>query len=175
MSGHSKWSRIKRQKGAADQARGQQFTLLANRIKQAAATNADPAANPALAEAISQAKAANMPQANIDRLLASASDKTTIPVTYEAFGPAGTALIIKAVTDNTNRTVSELRTILKKHDGSLGTPGSVAWKFTTSDDQEFTPQYPQTLTADIAKQVQDLTQELNNHPDITQVYTDSSR
>jgi len=175
MSGHSKWSRIKRKKGAADQARGAVFTQLANRIKQAATTGLDPTTNAALAEALAQAKAANMPQANIDRLLAAAADKPTNTATYEAFGPGGTALIIKVVTDNTNRTVAELRTILKNHHGSLGTPGSVAWKFKTDDSQQYIPQYPQALTPNIASQLKDLVNELTQHPDITQIYTDTSQ
>jgi len=128
MSGHSKWHRIKHKKAAADAKRGQQFTKLAGHIKAAAKNGSDPRKNSALADAIERAKAANMPQANIDRLL-NANDDHLETVTYECFGPANTSLIILAQTNNTNRTVSELRAILKRHGGSLGQTGSIMWKF----------------------------------------------
>lgn len=129
MSGHSKWQQIKRKKAVTDAKRGQEFTRLASQIKIAARAGADPANNPALAEAISRAKAANMPQANIDRLLNRQADGWE-EVIYEAFGPSGASLLISARTNNTNRTITEIRVILKRHDGRLGQPGSVAWKFT---------------------------------------------
>lgn len=129
MSGHSKWHRIKHKKEATDARRGQQFTRLVNQIKQAATAGTDPQKNPILAEAISRAKAANMPQANIERLLTGDKNAKQEEVTYEAFGPYGTSLLIITRTDNRRRTVAELRTILTKHQGTLGEPGSVQWKF----------------------------------------------
>lgn len=128
MSGHSKWHRIKHKKAAADAKRGAQFTKLAQQIKAAARNGTDPSKNNALADAIDHAKAANMPQVNIDRLLSTDADSLK-SVTYECFGPGGTSLIVIASTDNTNRTISELRTILKNHGGSPGQTGSVMWKF----------------------------------------------
>jgi YebC/PmpR family DNA-binding regulatory protein len=133
MSGHSKWSTIKRQKGAADAKRGAVFTKIGNMIAIAARSGTDPAMNPALAMAIEKAKAANMPAANIQRAIDRISDKnaaTLEEVVYEAYGPGGVGLIVEAATDNKNRTFPEVRTALTKHGGTIAEPGSVAFQFT---------------------------------------------
>jgi transcriptional/translational regulatory protein YebC/TACO1 len=171
MSGHSKWRQIKRKKEATDAKRGQEFTRLAMHIKQAARAGTDPATNAALAEAIAHAKRANMPQANIDRLL-SATNTPTSEIVYEAFGPAGAALLIIARTDNNRRTVAEIRRILKGHGGSLGTHGSVIWKF-TRQPEGYTPQYPQNLPPAAREEITQLTRELGTIADIEQVVTDA--
>ncbi|MFH1354236.1 MAG: YebC/PmpR family DNA-binding transcriptional regulator [bacterium] len=173
MSGHSKWSQIKRKKEVADAKRGQEFTRLSSQIKQAARVGPDPAVNPALAEAITHAKRANMPQANIDRLLTQASSVSSKTAVYEAFGPSGVALIIIAATDNSRRTVAEIRTILKQHSANLGQPGSVAWKFESNLLGHYTAKYPQPVSPENKEKLADLLKELNSHPDIEQVYTDT--
>ena len=135
MSGHSKWSSIKRKKGATDAKRGQLFSKLARAIIVAAREGGpDPAANLALQNAIDKARDASMPKDNIDRAIArgagpSADDAAYETVAYEGYGPAGIAVYVEAVTDNRNRTAADVRHIFSKADGSLGEAGSVAWLF----------------------------------------------
>ncbi len=173
MSGHSKWHRIKRKKEAADAKRGQQFDRLAEQIKTAARSGRDPAANPALKEAVAQAKRANMPQANIDRLLGDARADATQTAVYEVFGPSGTGLLVIAATDNGRRTAAEVRAVLAKHGGSLGQPGSVKWKFEATPQQQYRPKYPSALIKKDRRKVNDLKRELMSLPDIKQVHADT--
>jgi len=136
VSGHSKWSTIKRQKGAADAKRGALFTKLGNAItiaiRETGEKNID--INFKLRLAIERARAANMPNENIERAIKRGAGElegqTIESVVYEGFGPAGSALIIEALTDNKNRTASDIRSILTKHNGRLGGPNSVMWQFT---------------------------------------------
>jgi YebC/PmpR family DNA-binding regulatory protein len=133
MSGHSKWSTIKRAKGVADAKRGQQFSKLSRAITVAAKQGGpDPDGNPRLKIAIEAARAANMPKDNIMRAIDKVSGggaDTLEEVTYEGYGPGGAALLVEAVTDNRNRTVAELRSIFNKLGGSMSEAGSVAWMF----------------------------------------------
>ena len=134
MSGHSKWSTIKRQKGAADQKRGVLFTKLSNAITVAVKQggSGDPAANFRLRLAVDAAKTANMPKDNIDRAIQKAlgkGDETVLEKVYEGFGPGGFSVIVEAVTNNTNRTSSEIKGIFEKNGGSFGSPGAVAYQF----------------------------------------------
>src|ERR687894_837654 len=135
MSGHSKWSSIKHKKGAADAKRGQLFTKLARAIQVAAREGGgDPDGNAALANAVQKAKDARMPKDNIERAIAKGtgadSDAEAIEeVVYEGYGPGGVAVLVEALTDNRNRTSSEIRHAFTKHGGNLGEPGSVAWTF----------------------------------------------
>lgn len=132
MAGHNKWSKIKRDKGANDAKRGAVFTKLGNQIALAARAGADPDMNPALAMAIEKAKAANMPNANIERSIARVTDKSAAAleeVTYEGMGPAGVRLMIEVATDNKNRTLPEVKTALVKNGGRLADTGSVAFQF----------------------------------------------
>lgn len=136
MSGHSKWSTIKRQKGAADAQRGQLFTKLSKELIIAAKQGgADPETNFRLRLAIQKAKENNMPADNIDRAIKRATgglDGGDVDeVVYEGYGPAGTAMMIEAATDNRNRTVAEIRAAFTRAGGSLGETGSVAWNFDT--------------------------------------------
>lgn len=173
MSGHSKWHQIKRKKETTDAKRGHAFTRLAAQIKQAALAGRDPATNPHLADAIARAKAANMPRTNIDRLLQTSEPDQRQPFTVEAFGPAGTALLITGRTDNNRRTVAELRTILKGFGGSLGRPGSATWKFAVNGSGQHIAKYPRPLNAPTSHEVQQLKAALDKHPDIEQVFTDA--
>ncbi len=134
MSGHSKWATIKRQKGANDAKRGQLFTKLAREIALAAREGADPNFNFKLRLVIDKARAANMPKENIERAIKRGAgigdDGTALEeMTYEGYGPHGVALLMQAVTDNRNRTVSEIRRTLTRGGGSLGEAGSVGWLF----------------------------------------------
>lgn len=137
MSGHSKWSTIKRKKGAADAKRGAVFTKLAHALTIAAKEGGgDPTANFALRLVMDRARAANMPSANIDRSIKRGTgelggEKPPEQVTYEAYGPGGVAILIDCLTDNRNRTVSDVRSLITKRGGSLGENGSVAYLFQT--------------------------------------------
>ncbi len=137
MSGHSKWAKIKRKKAGADAARGRLFTKLIREITIAARHGGgDPNANPRLRTAIEEARAANMPNENIERAIKRGTGQLNDgqaleEVIYEGYGPNGVALLIEAVTDNRNRTTSEIKHVLSRHSGSLGTQGSVAWQFMT--------------------------------------------
>jgi len=134
MSGHSKWATIKRQKGANDAKRGQLFTKLAREITVAARSGLpDPEMNFRLRLAVQKARAENMPKENIDRAIERAAGGSGgdnfDEVFYEGFGPAGVALIIQAMTDNRNRTVSEVRAVFTRAGATLGENGSVGWMF----------------------------------------------
>lgn len=134
MSGHSKWHSIKHKKGAADAKRGKVFTKHAKLITIAARGGGDPDMNPSLRLAIDNAKADNVPNANIDKAIkkGTGEDKSgaaMVESTYEGYGPGGIALYIQVITDNKNRTVASVRSILTKHGGSLGESGCVAWMF----------------------------------------------
>ncbi len=135
MSGHSKWSSIKHKKGAADAKRGQLFTKLTRALIVAAKDGGpDPTANLALQNAIDKARAASMPKDNIERAIARGSgageDAAAYEhIAYEGYGPGGIAVFAEALTDNRNRTASEVRHIFSRHDGNLAETGSVAWLF----------------------------------------------
>jgi YebC/PmpR family DNA-binding regulatory protein len=132
MSGHSKWSTIKRQKGANDAKRGAIFTKLGNQIAIAARGGTDPNSNSALALAIEKAKAANMPGANIERSIQRAADKSAAQLEqalYEGYGPGGVAVLVEVATDNKNRTLPEVRSAFSKTGGSMAEQGSVAFQF----------------------------------------------
>lgn len=132
MSGHSKWSTIKRQKAAKDAARGAVFTKLGNAIAIAARAGTDPETNFSLRMAIDNAKAANMPSANIQRSIDRVKDKNAAQlqeVLYEGYGPGGTAILVECATDNTNRTYPDVKLAFSKHGGSIAEKGSVAFQF----------------------------------------------
>lgn len=132
MSGHSKWSTIKRQKGAKDAARGAMFTKLGNAIAIAARTGTDPETNFGLRLAIDRAKAANMPSNNIQRSIDRSKDKDAAQLQellYEGYGPGGVAILVEAATDNVNRTLPDVRVAFSKHGGNLAEKGAVAFQF----------------------------------------------
>jgi YebC/PmpR family DNA-binding regulatory protein len=132
MSGHSKWSTIKRKKGAADARRSRMFSRISKEIQIATREGGpDPDMNPRLRLAISNAKGVNMPKENIDRAINRASKEADAlqEVTFEGYAPHGIAIFIECLTDNNNRTVSSIRSIFNRRGGSLGTNGSVAFMF----------------------------------------------
>jgi len=134
VAGHNKWSKIKRKKGVADAKRGALFTKLIREITVAAREGGgSPEFNARLRLAVDTAKGASMPADNIDRAIKKGTGElegvSYEEVTYEGYGPGGVALFIECLTDNTNRTVADVRHALMKLDGSLGTDGSVAWQF----------------------------------------------
>jgi YebC/PmpR family DNA-binding regulatory protein len=133
VSGHSKWSTIKREKGAKDAARGAVFTKLGNNIAIAARAGADPDTNFGLRLAIDRAKAVNMPNANIQRSIDRGSGKLggeqIQEVMYEGYGPGGVAILVECATDNLNRTYPEVRLAFSKHGGNMAEKGAVAFQF----------------------------------------------
>jgi YebC/PmpR family DNA-binding regulatory protein len=135
MSGHSKWASIKHKKAVVDQRRGAHFTKLARAIQVAAREGGgDPEMNAALANAVQKAKDARMPKDNIERAIAKGTGAGTDAeafesIVYEGYGPGGVAVLVEALTDNRNRTGSEVRSMFTKSGGNLGEPGSVAWQF----------------------------------------------
>jgi YebC/PmpR family DNA-binding regulatory protein len=134
VSGHSKWSKIKRKKAVNDAKRGKTFTKIIREITVAAREGTgDPEFNPRLRLAVEQAKQAEMPQDNIEKAIKRGTGElegvSYEEVVYEGYGPGGVALYIECLTDNQNRTVAELRHLLERHGGNLGTSGSVAWQF----------------------------------------------
>ncbi len=134
MSGHSKWSTIKRKKAATDQKKGNLFTKLVREITIAAKTGGgDPAGNPRLRLAVDTARANSMPLDNIQRAIKKGTGEIEgvvyEEITYEGYGPGGIAIIIETATDNKNRTVADVRHIMNRHNGSLGENGSVSWMF----------------------------------------------
>lgn len=137
MSGHSKWATIKRKKGANDAARGKVFTKLAREIQVAARNGADATTNFALRLAVDKARSENMPKDNIDRAIRRGAglekDAAEIEsIMYEGYGPHGIALLVDCLTDNRNRTISEVRRVFTRSNGGLGEPNSVAWQFTST-------------------------------------------
>ena len=134
MSGHSKWSTIKHKKGAADAKRGKVFTRIIKEMTIAARLGGgDPDGNPRLRAAIAEAKANNMPKDNIDRAVKRGTGEidglTYEEITYEGYGPGGVAVMVEALTDNSNRTTPEIRHTFEKYGGNFGTPGSVRFQF----------------------------------------------
>src|SRR3954452_11408243 len=135
MAGHSKWASIKHKKAVVDQRRGAHFTKLARAIQVAAREGGgDPESNAALALAVQKAKDASMPKDNIERAIGKGTGAGTDvdaieTVVYEGYGPGGVAILVEALTDNRNRTGSEVRHIFSRSGGTLGEPGSVAWVF----------------------------------------------
>lgn len=134
MSGHSKWATIKRDKEKTDATRGRTFSKLIKEITIAARMGGgDPNANPRLRTAIAAAKGANMPSVNVDRAIKKGTGElpgvSYEEITYEAYGPGGTALLIEVTTDNRNRAISEIRHMITKNGGNMGESGSVSWMF----------------------------------------------
>jgi len=133
MSGHNKWSKIKRQKGVADVKKGKIFSQLSKQITLEAKHGGDPAMNPGLKLMVEKAKQVNMPSDNVEKAIKKGTGELEggmiEEVLYEAYGPEGIALIIEGTTDNTNRTVAEIKHVLSKNGGRLGETGSVKWMF----------------------------------------------
>ena len=134
MSGHSHWATIKRKKGAADAKKGQAFSKCARMLMLAARKGTDPGMNLALRYALDEARAVNMPKDSIDRAVKKGSGELEgvqlVEITYEGYGPGGVAILLDVVTDNRNRTSSEISKIFERHNGRMGPPNCVAYMFT---------------------------------------------
>lgn len=170
MSGHSKWAQIKRKKEVTDKKKGLVFGRISREILSAARAGSDPTTNASLRDATARAREVNMPQATIDRLLTRSANKQMQEITYEAFGPGGAAALIFTVTDNSNRTVQEIRTILKEYGCALGAPGSVRWRFAAGS---LAPLHPQAISNADTQRLQELLDKLRGHNDVADVVTDA--
>ena len=176
MSGHSKWSQIKRQKSATDTARSRVFSRFARLIALESKSGGKAMSSPGLLAAIARAKAANMPKDNIERAIAKGISKDSgnlEQVVYEAYGPGGVALLIDALTDNKNRTTQEIKHLLLQQGVELAALGAASWAFTKAGGA-YTPNEPLLELADTdAKHLEEILEALDEHDDVQQVFTNA--
>ena len=176
MSGHSKWSQIKRQKLVTDAARSRVFSRYARLITLESKKAAGVLSTPALSVAIARAKAENMPKENIERAVAKGISKDSgnlEKVVYEAYGPGGVAILIDALTDNKNRTTQEVKHLLSLQEVELAAPGAASWAFTKTSDL-YTPKEPLVPIADAdEKHLASILEALDEHDDVQRVFTNA--
>lgn len=176
MSGHNKWSQIKRQKGATDAARSRLFSRYARLITLESKKANSVLTSPGLAAAINRAKAENMPKDNIERAIAkgSSTDSDNLEeVVYEAYGPGGVALMINALTDNKNRTTPEIKHLLSKQGIEVAAPGSASWAF-TKIGEVFTPNEPLVeISGEDEEKLTTILEALDEHDDVQQTFTNA--
>jgi len=175
MSGHSKWSKVKHQKAITDARKGRIFSKMAKMIAVAARKGGDPEINSSLRLTIEQAKSVNMPKDNIERAIkrGTGEDKEgqLEEVTYEAYGPNGTPLIIETITDNRNRTLSEIKHILTGFGGKLAEAGSVKYLF-DKKGEDWTPKYSIEITDEkLKEQLTKLFEALDEQEDVKEIYS----
>ncbi len=178
MSGHSKWNNIKNRKGAADTKRASLFTQIAKLIRVAVkeGKSGDPKSNPSLRLMLEKARAANMPNHNIQRAIErglgkSSSGAVIQEITYEAFGPGGVGMLIVAHTDNPNRTSSEVKFLLSRGGGSLGGPGSAMYLFERNKESgEYQTTMPIEIDETALEKLLELTESLEANDDVEQVF-----
>ncbi len=177
MSGHSKWSQIKRQKGVTDGAKSKTFARFSKLISQESKKAGGAVTAPGLATAIARAKAVNMPKDSIDRAIAKGVSKDAtdlIPVVYEWYGPGGTAIIIDALTDNTNRITQEMKHLITKNGFELGAQGSAAWAFKKSPDGSFFPNEPlMDLSEEDEEALGKIFDQIEENDDVQRVFTNA--
>jgi YebC/PmpR family DNA-binding regulatory protein len=171
MSGHSHWSGIKHKKETTDQKRGKVFSKLLALISAAARTEPNPDFNPRLRTAIAKAKEAAVPAENIERAIKRASEagEGLDELLFEAYGPGGAALIIEAISNNRNRAVQEVKTILKDHNGKWAESGSVQWAFEKTADG-WTAKFPQEISDDDKLKLSALVEALEDNDDVQDIF-----
>ncbi|MEK7191933.1 MAG: YebC/PmpR family DNA-binding transcriptional regulator [Patescibacteria group bacterium] len=169
MSGHNKWSQIQHKKSVTDAKRGALFSKLLAAISVAAKQELNPSANPRLRSAIEKAKENKVPQENIERAISKAAEQKNLEeVLIEAYGPEGVGLIIEAITDNKNRTTSEIRHLLDENGAKMATPGSVLWSF-EKQGMEWKAKFQQPISEEGKIKLQKLIEILENHDDVQRV------
>jgi len=171
MAGHSHWKQIKEKKSRADEKRGAEFSKLLRAVTVSARAERNPDFNPSLRAAIERARASGVPKENIDRAIAKASTegKNLEEIILEAYAPGGAALIIQAVTDNKNRTIQEVKNILKDHDGRLADPKSVTWAF-VNEGGAWRAKFPATIGENEKKKAEMLIKALKDQADVQAIY-----
>ena len=175
MSGHNKWSKIKNKKAVTDAAKSKIFSKMAKLISTASRQVKGDTSSPILRTAIDKAREYNMPTDNIERAVKSGagSDAEVLEaITYEAYGPGGSALVVETLTDNRNRAAQEIKLILSKHGFALAAPGSATWAFTKEDDS-WKPNTTITLSEEDEKILGTLIEELEDNDEIQDVYTNA--
>lgn len=175
MSGHSKWSKTKHIKAVADVKKGKIFSKMARMISVAAKEKGgDPETNPKLRLAIEQARAVNMPKDNIERAIKRGTGEIEgakiESAIYEAYGPGGVAIIIEIITDNKNRTLSEIKHILSAHQAKLAQAGSVKYLF-EQKNSDWIPKYPMSTNAKTKAQIEKLFEALDEQDDVQEIYS----
>ncbi len=176
MSGHNKWSQIKHKKGASDAKRAKLFAKLLRAISIAAKTEANPQFNPRLRSAVETARENLVPSDNIEKAINKASEQKDLSeMTIEAYGPEGIAIIIQAVTDNTNRTISEVKKILSDHEAKFANPGSVLWAFDApvagNPEAQWKAKFPQKVSENAQQKMEKLLEALDEHDDVQDIFT----
>ncbi len=176
MSGHSKWSQVKRQKSVTDAAKSRVFSRFARLITLESKKAGGTPTAPGLSVAIARAKAANMPKENIERAIAKGISKDSgdlEQIVYEAYGPSGVAMLIDALTDNRNRTTQDLKHLLSLQGVEVATPGAASWAF-TKQGGTYVPHEPLLeVSGDDEKQLQTILEVLDAHDDVQQVFTNA--
>jgi YebC/PmpR family DNA-binding regulatory protein len=175
MSGHNKWSKIKRQKGETDAAKSKIFSKMAKLISTASRMAKGDVNSPAVRAAIEKAREFNMPSDNIDRAVKKGiggEGEQLESVTYESYGPGGSALIIEALTTNRNKAAQEIKHILSNNGFELATPGSALWAF-KKEHQEWLPTMTVPLSAEDESILEKLINELEDNEEVQDVYTNA--
>lgn len=174
MSGHSKWSKIKHKKAMTDSRKSKVFSKLVRYITVEAKKAKGDRNAPGLRMAIDKARAENMPADNINRAIDKAASAADVePVTYEAYGPGGVALIIEGYTDNRNRTSAEMKHLLSSSGGSLATPGAAMWAFQKGENG-LEAQTTVELSDEDLEKLATLVDELEEHDDVNDVHTNAA-
>ena len=173
MAGHNKWAQIKRKKAVTDQKRAKIFTKLLAAIQVAAKTEPNPDFNPHLRTMIEKAKEASVPQENIERAVSRAKDNPTEELLIEAYGPEGTAFVIKAITDSRNRTVAEIKKLLSDQGAKFAEQGSVTWMFQIDSEGSFEPKFTRKLPPEAEEKAIVLMEALDDHPDVSDIFTNA--
>jgi YebC/PmpR family DNA-binding regulatory protein len=175
MAGHSKWAKVKHKKALTDARKSNLFSKLVRFIQVEARKARGDRGAPGLRAAIEKARAANMPSDNIDRAIAKAAQSgESEAVTYEAYGPGGAALVIDGYTDNRNRTAQEIKHLLSKNGGALANPGAALWAFSKNTEGKLEPTAPLELGEEELEKLAQLVEELEEHDDVSEVYTNAA-
>src|SRR3989338_6708909 len=175
MSGHNKWSKIKRQKGATDAAKSKIFSKMARAIATASKLARGDTTSPSLRAAIDKAREFNMPADNIERAVkkgSGADAETMDAITYESYGPGGCALVIEALTSNRNKAAQEVKFILSKHGFALAAQGSATWAF-TKEGGEWIPKQTLSVSEDDSQILEKLIEDLEDNDEVQDVYTNA--
>ena len=167
MSGHNKWSQIKNQKGVTDKKRGAAFGKILKAISVAARTEPNPASNPRLRSLLEKAREIAVPKENIERAISKTTDMDDLEeLVIEAYGPGGIAIMMRAITDSRNRTISEIKHLLSANGGKFAEQGSVQWAFDGDS-----PKFPQSVSAEETAGVEALVEKLEENDDVQSVVT----
>ncbi len=173
MSGHNKYSQIKDRKGAQDAKKSAIYTKMLALVSVAAKQNPNPDNNPRLRAAIERAKEAKVPIDNIERAINKASESKNLDeVLIEGYGPEGVGLLIEGITDNTNRTTSEMRHLLDEQGAKMANQGSVQWSFEKAGNA-WQVKFPQPVSEEGKKKLQELVEIIEEHPDVQRVITNA--